>query len=470
MSFDNAVELSLANSYQIQYLEIGVLQTRRRLEAERANLRSRIDMDLTSPDFQIVSEQKFDSELQRDVLIRENTRMWRMDLSVRQPVILFGYPTNGYLSLNNRVYRFSQLTEGEGRNITYYNRYFIAYEQPLFQPNELKNDLEVASLNLEDEELEYLSDVVSIIEDVADDYYDLFETVYERLIVETQLENLEQALEISRGSSDFGANTVNQLQVELTNVQENLAQTNSDIRLDEADIKQELRLDESTFIEIDPVIEINPILVNIEQAIEFGRSLRPRMRELEIEHRRQEIDLEEVKGQGGLQMNLETTYGREMQDPRFGDLLEDPTNSYTLGVNVRIPILDWGERRARIQAEQLGLSRIQLEMEEEVNEIQSNIKNAVETLQTYQNRALAMQENVQLARSVMRASFEAFQEGEVGVFELLQNIQRLRDTQENLLQSYLGYRNSILNLWVLTFYDFETGQTLLDRYNVVVQE
>jgi len=36
-----------------------------------------------------------------------------MSLSVVQPVILLGYPTNGYLSLNNRMYRYTQYEEDE---------------------------------------------------------------------------------------------------------------------------------------------------------------------------------------------------------------------------------------------------------------------------------------------------------------------------------------------------------------------
>ncbi|MSO49700.1 MAG: hypothetical protein EXQ49_07325 [Acidobacteria bacterium] len=101
---------------------------------------SRISLNIAAPQFQAISDNKWNSVLQRNELVREDTRRFQMDLSVRQPVILFGYPTNGVLSLNNRVYRYTQVND-DGRDTTFYNQYFVAYDQPLFQPNRMKNEM-----------------------------------------------------------------------------------------------------------------------------------------------------------------------------------------------------------------------------------------------------------------------------------------------------------------------------------------
>ena len=84
-----------------------------------------------------------------------------MDLAISQPVILFGRPTNGYLSLNNKVYRYNQVNGGQ--DVSYYNRYYVKYAQPFFQPNRLKNNIEDAELDLERRELEYIEDRVHIV-------------------------------------------------------------------------------------------------------------------------------------------------------------------------------------------------------------------------------------------------------------------------------------------------------------------
>ena len=90
-------------------------------------------MNFSLPQFEQISEQRWNSVLQRNEIVGENSRRWQMDFSIQQPLILMGYPTNGYLSLNNRVYRYTQIEEDE-HDLTYYNRYFVQYRQPLFQP------------------------------------------------------------------------------------------------------------------------------------------------------------------------------------------------------------------------------------------------------------------------------------------------------------------------------------------------
>ncbi len=90
-------------------------RTRFNLQAQRARLKSRIDLNVSAPDFQSVAEPRWNSTLQREEIIHENSRRFEAELSIRQPVILFGYPTNGYLSLNNRIYRYNQL-DNEGQS------------------------------------------------------------------------------------------------------------------------------------------------------------------------------------------------------------------------------------------------------------------------------------------------------------------------------------------------------------------
>ena len=164
LTLDRMVEIGLRDSYRVRHLQLEVERTRSLLSAERAGMKSRVSLNVSAPQFQKISDNKWNSTLQRNELVREDTRRFQAEMSVRQPVILFGYPTNGVLSLNNRVYRYTQV-DGEEKNTTFYNRYFIAYNQPLFQPNGMKNDLEAAELNLEKAGLRNASDGVAGIDD-----------------------------------------------------------------------------------------------------------------------------------------------------------------------------------------------------------------------------------------------------------------------------------------------------------------
>jgi outer membrane protein TolC len=467
LSVEQMVELGLRDSYRIRQLVLGVERERNFVLAQQAGLKSRVELQVSAPEFSSISEYKYNSTLQREELVFENTRRWEAELSVRQPVILLGFPTNGYLSLNNQVYRFTQYADD--RDIRFYNRYFIGYNQPLFQPNRMKNDLEEAELDLERSELDYRSDVVGMIDDLADDYYELFETAYERVIAEEFLEHIDVAVGaateiIARDSAR--AIEADQLRVELANAREDLQQANSSYRLQTAEIKQRLRLSAADSVALDPVIHVRPIDVDPDRAIDLAMNAAPRLRGLAITMRENEIQLDQTKGNNSFRMNVGLTYGREMQDPRFANLWEEPRNSYTVDISATIPVWDWGQRRYRIQAEEINLQRTRLSTEEAVTDIETSVRNEIRNLEEYEQRAMNMQENMALAHQITMSTIDRYRRGEVTLVDVLQTISRESSTARNFMDAYLGFRNANLRLQQLTYHDFELDMPLLDRFTI----
>lgn len=469
LDLETMVDLALSSSYRVRQLNLGIDRTQLRLRSQRARLRSRVDLELSAPDYRSITENRWNADLGREELIHENSRRLEAELSIRQPVILFGYPTNGYLSLNNRIYRYTQLDEGGERDLRYYNRAFVSYRQPLFQPNELKNDLEEAELDLESAELGFYDDVVEIVEDVSDDYFDLFDEAYAAEINEAHVANLEvaegAAAELAEAAPDR-AIELGQIRVELANAREQLQQSRSEFRLEATNIKTRLGIPEGDSIALDPVIDIRPVPVNVEEATTFALQLTPRMRQLDIDYRENEIRLDQTKGRGGVQIDVEVTYGREMQDPLFAEMWGQPTNTYTVGVNGEIPIWDWGERKYRIQAAEVGLRQTDLRREQEEDEIRARVQSEVRNVAEYQSRALAMEQNLELARELSQESLDRYARGELAVVDLLQTLRREADTAENLLDAYLSWRRAITRLQELTFYDFERDVPVLERFGI----
>ena len=347
LTLERMVALGLSDSYEVRRLNMEIERTRHLLQAEQASLRSSVELELSAPEFQAISATYWNSDTQRNEIVRENTRRWEAQLSVRQPVVLFGYPTGGVLSLNNRVYRYRQVVGGEGgeRDISYYNRYFIEYEHPLFQPNELRNELEEARLDLERAELGYQDDVRDMIDELSDDYFDLFEDAYRAVIYERLVQSLEVAETVATGlAADDAGRSIerDQIRVELANASEQLQRARSDFRLPAASLKQALRLPATDSIVLNPVIDVRPIVIDVAQAVELDTTLTPRFRELDIARRQDEIELEETRGEDAFRLNVSVSYGREMEDPAFRNLWERTENSYNPGRQRLHPYLGLG--------------------------------------------------------------------------------------------------------------------------------
>ena len=474
LTLDRMVELTMENSFRIQRVNLDLQRTRFNLQAEQARLKSRVDLRMQVPTVNVQSENRFDASLGRNIIIRENSQRWQADLSISQPVILFGYPTGGELSINSRLYQYKQVDNDGDIFNQYYNRYFLAYEHGLFQPNELKNDLEQAQLEVEESELEYQGDLIDVVNGVSYTYLGIFSSAYEIKIEEEYIARLESALELAEdlaAADPERESDVEQITIELANAQQDLQQTRANFRRQAVDIKQDLRLNPNDSIVIpEPRIEITPVEFDTEMAIERARTLTPRLRNIDIGYRRSEIRLEETEGRSGFRMDLEVTYGREMRDQIWNDLFGEPEDSYSVSVNANLPIWDWGERKARIQAQRIGLEQNRLRFEEEQLEIEADIANQITSLQENEERVFSMQNNFDLARTSTDRAIERYGEGVIGVLELLQALDREQETHRNMLSAYGAWERGLVFLRGNTWWDWELNMPALEGFGIRMAE
>jgi outer membrane protein TolC len=468
LTLDTAVDIAMNNSYRTRQLELEIRRSMHYLDAYKAGLHTQVYMRAKTPDFSNVSDYRWNSVLYKDEIVRINSTLWQSDLSVLQPVMLFGYPTNGYLSLNYRVYNYQQLDEGR-RELDWYNRLYLKFEQPLFLPNELKNDLEEAELDLQDIKLSYLANRINIIEDISDDYFDVFELMYERKIFQNQLLLLQESLDRCQAivTADSSRKIeMTQIELEISNIEESLLANQSRVRNELANLRQRLRLSQSDSLYVIPVLNIVPINVPFDEAIAMAIKNTPRLQQLKIGRRQSEIDVENEKGRNAFHMTFEATYGLEKKNHQFSHLWDQFDNSNSLTLNAYIPVWDGGKRKNRIQAEQLDVERRDLFIEEEREDIINDVTNYYTNLNEYYQRALNMQNSVKLSTQIAAESIKQYERNEINLQALTQIINRHAETEEKFLNVYSGYRRSLLDLSLQTLYNFETNRSLMDEFEL----
>jgi len=464
LTFDSAVKIAMENSYRIKSLEMEIERTKLRLQARQAGLKSKVYMNLETPDLQQISEYKWNSSLRRDEIVRQNTRQWQSELSIKQPVMLFGYPTNGYISLNYNVYRYRQRDNGH-HILDYYNRLYMKYEQPLFRPNELKNDLERARLAVRENELEYIDDRMEIIDDIGEDYYELFSLAFRQKIFNQQLELLQSILPLAESHIATDSSRLSekvQLELEITNEKENLLESRSEFRREAADMKQRLRLNMDDSLYVTPDVHIPNITIKQQEAIQLGLQSNAYLKQLHIYKRFSELDVQEEKGENSFHVNLEFTYGLEKKDDRFQQMWQEYDNSNSVTVNAYVPLWDWGERKKMIQAEMVDVRRRKLEIEERRERIKKDIINELTNMREYQQRSLNMQQSRDTSQRFVELSMEQYADNDISLQDLLQIVRQHKETELKFLDTYMGYRYALLDLMNETFYDFENSQSLTD--------
>ena len=94
MTLERMTQLALSSSYEVRFLDMNIEQSTQSLRAERARLRSSVSLDVSSPVWEDISPEHFNTDLGRNEFFSENELRFEGQVSIRQPVILFGYPAN----------------------------------------------------------------------------------------------------------------------------------------------------------------------------------------------------------------------------------------------------------------------------------------------------------------------------------------------------------------------------------------
>jgi outer membrane protein TolC len=258
---------------------------------------------------------------------------------------------------------------------------------------------------------------------------------------------------------------VSQVQVELANAREELQSAESSVRLAVSMVKRELGLAEADSVAFRPEFSLDPVPIDMDRAVRYAQELTPRMRQLDIDLRNSQIRLEETRGEGGVNVYLSMSYGRERRDPYFDRLWVEPDNSYTINVRAFLPVWDWGSRKARIRASEVSLEQMRLRIEETERDIVSGVRNEVLNVRDRENRTLSMEENLSLAQGISETSLERYANGAITAQELLLNLRREADTAENFLDAYVSWKESLTRLQSRTFYSFERDEPVMDWFS-----
>ncbi len=465
LSLDSAVSIAMSNSYRIKQIELSVEQARLWLSFNRASLKSRVYMNLTTPQINKISEYEWNSTIRKDEIIRRDNQRWQAELSISQPVILFGYPTNGYLSLNDRIYRYTQKQESS-KSIDYYNRLFLRFEQPIFQPNRLKNALENSELDELNQELNNIRDKVNFTNGISINFFDLYELDYKNTVfsLHTRYMELIHGIAQSVAAKDTTrAIEAVRAQIELSNAQEQKMKNLNELRTQMQQMKQRLRIDLSDSLIIDHTVEVKPINVNDDRALQYSL-IRPMQQQNETQKRKREIDLDNTKGGDSFRLNLVMTLGLEKNRDRYQELWGEYNNSYSVSLNAYIPIWDWGRQKKNEASSTVGVRQAELTIEENIESIKNTLNNTLTNLTDYQDRALRLQESLETARQICITCLTMYDESKLPLNDVIQTIERYKETELNFLEAYLNYRRALLDLKVNTYYDFENEVSLVDKY------
>jgi len=457
LTLENAMEIAMDNSPDIKRTSLNLERSREMLNAQNAALKSQFRLTLNP--FSYSRDKTFNNAL--SAWISSDSKLSQGTFTISQPI----KQTDGTLSLNNRFsWQDSYSDYHDIRDKAFNNNLYLSFDQPIFTYNRTKLELRELELDLESTELTFAIQKLSLERQVTQSFYTVYQNKSNLDITREELRNNEQNYEIIKNKVDAGLLALEELyQAEL-----NLATSKSNVQNREVSLENALdnfklliglSLSETIIIEAD--ITSEPVEVDLDTALQNALTSRMELRQHKINLENAQFQLVRTQAQNEFKGNVSLSYGLTGNDENLSNIYDAPTNRQTVGISLEIPLWDWGEKESRIKATQANIKRQELTFDDEKNNITLAIREQYRNLQNLVDQIDIARQSVRNAELTYEINVERYKNGDLTGMDLSLFQTQLSQRRIGLAQAQIDYKLALLNMKILSLYDFEKNQPVI---------
>ncbi len=472
LTLEESIAIARSQSYTMQSLREDLKIAEYNLKWATSRLKTHIDMTLTVPQYDDEIIQWKDStgiSFYASKMLHYNG-----NLTINQPL-----PTDGRIFVQAGLSSYNDFTYDKRSSSL---STLIGFSQPvdiIYGYSSIKTDLKKSKLNYERTSKSLKRYELELVLRVSNQYYNLLSLQRQVEIAQLDLERQTEAYEISKNKYEAGLiREVDalQMEVELVSAQNSYDVTLLDMNAELKSFKMLIGLNLDDNIQLDNSLNYNIVFVDSDVAVQYALKNRLEIREYEIQIEEQKLNIKQQKVQGRVRGNIDA-YVRKMgvSNPasefnmgesiresyqHFIDFNELYRPNYGIGFTITVPILDWGENKALVRAAESRLKQIILSQENQIQQIETEVRNLVDKLNNSLKRLQLLEKNVSVAEKSFDITLQRFTDGDIDSQALALERNRLNNAYLQHLGAYTTYQLALADLMQKTFYDFENEQLI----------
>ena len=456
MTMEQALEYSAQHNPDLINSRMSMERYEQNLIAQKASLKSRFSLNLEPLSYS--QSRQFDSRYSDWYTNRSLSSSGTFSIS--QPIIW----TDATLSLNNSLSwqnNESSIGGNTNSNRAFSNRLYLSLTQPIFTYNKTKMNMRQIEMNYENARISYALQMLNVERNITSQFYSLFVSQQNLAISESELENAEKNFNIIKDKVEADLVTKDEYyQAELNLAQSRSSLENQRVSLENAkdNFKQALGipLEEDIIVVCD--IEADPVYVDINKALESATTTRLELRQRQISREQQEMSMVQVKDNDSFSGNISLSLGIMGDSEDFNHVYDNPTNNPRIAISFSVPIFDWGARKARIKAAEIERKMFELSAEEELKSIEMNVRSTCRSLDNLLGQISIAEQSQKNAQLTYDLNEERYRNGELTGMQMNQFQTQLSNSKMSYTQAIINYKVQLLNLKILTLYDFEKDE------------
>ena len=454
LTLEQSLGIAESNSPSMKITRLSLIRSQENLNAQNASLRSNFSLTLNPIGY---TQSREFNDLISQWNSRKTTESFGL-FTVSQPIVM----TDARISLTNRFgYTDSYSEYSNTTTKGFSNNLSLNIDQPLFTYNRTKLQLKELQLALENAQMNYAIQLLSLEKQVTQAFYYVYQQQQSLDIANQAYQNMLISYEVSKNKVDAGISAREEMfQAEL-----NLATTKSDfenkqVSLENAKDDFKLLIGMSLYDDllVIPNIAVDTVAVDISFAIEQGLANRMELRQREISIETSQFDLIQTKALNEFRGSLGLSLGLFGDSENLKNIYANPTNNETIALSLTVPLWDWGERKARIKATEATIETANISLEDEQNNIILDVRKVYRNLLNLQNQIEIARQSVINAQLTYDLNLEKYKNGDLTGMDLNIYQNQLSEQQLSYTNSLISYKLELLNLKIQTLYDFETKE------------
>jgi len=463
-SIELAKEKSLSMQSLIQDFKIAEYN----LKSATSRFKTHVSMNFVSPQYTETVRQFEDSTGISFYPVKQMN--YQGNLVVNQQL-----PTDGYVYMRSGISNYDDYYSS--LRSTYLNTRF-GLVQPidaLYGYNATKSALKQAKLAYESSHKGLKREELNLVYQVTNAFYSLLSVQKSAEIARLDLDRQKEAFDISQNK--FAAGLIRE--VDALQMEVDLAEANNNYDMaivNESSamniFKEIVGLELSDIVSLSSELKYEVVIVDPDKAVQMALENRLEIREQDIQIELNKMNVKRQRAEGMVKadltayyekigvsgQNINTNFKTSLSNS-YVDFLNRPQN-FGLGINVTVPILDWGENRALVNAAKARLKKTEIQKEEMNRSIEREVRNLVADLNSSLKRLQLLEKNVIVAEKSFEITRQRFSDGDIDSQALALERNRLNTAYNNHLRAYIDYQLMLSDITRKTFYDFKKNEVI----------
>ena len=468
LTIDKAMEIAQENSPSLRRSYMNLERYKQNLLAQKASLKSRFSLNLNPVDYN--KNRRFDNRLSQ--WYTNETFNTSGTFQVDQPILW----TDGTISLINRFgwQDNSSIIEGDKTsNRAFSNDLYLQLTQPIFTYNKRKMELKQIEYDYENANISYALQQLNTEKSITDQFYSVYMAQSQLAITREELTNAQQSYEIIKNKveADLAArDELFQAEVNLASARSSLEEQQVSLENSKDQLKQTLGMDLNEDIMVFAEVQIKPVEVNLEKAIQHGLESRLELRQREIESKELAFDMIKTKALNEFKGDIALSFGLIGDNRHLEKIYNNPTQNPRVAISFSVPIFDWGEKKARVKAQEVAQKINRLEFHEDKVNIELNIRQTWRNLENLLSQIKIAKQNVANAQRTYDLNLTRYREGDITGMDMNQFQTQLSNKKIAYTQALINYKIELLNLKILSLYDFEHDVPIVPMEDLVTKK